>query len=157
MDVMKRIPVREQEPQVRATNFEEVCYGYNKEEAVEEASMVLSLCEGYRVEYPIFIDTEGAGGNGRADGLDIMARTAVCRAFCETIEGAGFSSGVYASRNWLNRNLSLTQLEDYMTWLAEYRETPQYGGRYQFWQYTSSGSVDGIEGRVDLDISYLAY
>ena len=129
----------------------------NEVEAVEEASMVLSLCEGYRGEYPIVIDTEGAGGNGRADGLDIMARTAVCRAFCETIEGAGFSSGVYASRNWLNRNLSLTQLEDYMTWLAEYRETPQYGGRYQFWQYTSSGSVDGIEGRVDLDISYLAY
>ena len=127
------------------------------EEAVEEASMVLSLCEGYRVEYPIFIDSEGAGGNGRADGLDISTRTEVCRAFCETIEGAGYSSGVYASRNWLNKNLSLAQLENYMTWLAEYRETPQYGGRYQFWQYTSSGSVDGIKGRVDLDISYLAY
>lgn len=129
----------------------------NEVEAVEEASMVLSLCEGYRVEYPIFIDSEGAGGNGRADGLDISTRTEVCRAFCETIEGAGYSSGVYASRNWLNKNLSLAQLENYMTWLAEYRETPQYGGRYQFWQYTSSGSVDGINGRVDLDISYLAY
>lgn len=36
-DVLKRVPVREQDPKVRATNFEEVCYGYNKEEAVEEA------------------------------------------------------------------------------------------------------------------------
>ena len=34
MDVLKRVPVREQEPSVRATNFEEVCYGYNAEEAV---------------------------------------------------------------------------------------------------------------------------
>ena len=37
MDAMVRVPVREQEPKVRATNFEEVCYGYNEEEAVAEA------------------------------------------------------------------------------------------------------------------------
>ena len=37
MDGMKKVPVREQEPKVRATNFEEVCYGYNEEEAVAEA------------------------------------------------------------------------------------------------------------------------
>ena len=37
-DVLTRIPVREQDPKVRATNFEEVCYGYNMEEAMEEAS-----------------------------------------------------------------------------------------------------------------------
>ena len=37
MDVLKKVPVREQEPKVRATNFEEVCYGYNEQEAVEEA------------------------------------------------------------------------------------------------------------------------
>ena len=38
MDVLKRVPVREQEPEVRAKNFEEVCYGYNAEEAVAEAN-----------------------------------------------------------------------------------------------------------------------
>lgn len=38
VDVWKRVPVREQEPQVRAKNFEEVCYGYNEEEAMAEAS-----------------------------------------------------------------------------------------------------------------------
>ena len=37
MDVLKKVPVREQDPKVRATNFEEVCYGYNEEEAVAEA------------------------------------------------------------------------------------------------------------------------
>ena len=39
-DVLKRVPVREQDPKVRATNFEEVCYGYNQEEAMEEATPV---------------------------------------------------------------------------------------------------------------------
>lgn len=42
MDVMVRVPVREQEPQVRAANFEEVCLGYNEEEAMAEASRCLN-------------------------------------------------------------------------------------------------------------------
>jgi len=42
VDVLKRVPVREQDPKVRATNFEEVCYGYNKEEAMAEASRCLN-------------------------------------------------------------------------------------------------------------------
>lgn len=129
----------------------------NEVEAVEEASMALALCEGYKITYPIFIDTEGAGGNGRADGLDMDTRTRVCQAFCETVEDAGYSGGVYGSRNWFRTMLQMDVLSDHIIWLAEYRENPVYGGSYHFWQYTSSGSVDGIEGRVDLDISYLAY
>lgn len=42
MDVLKKVPVREQEPKVRATNFEEVCLGYNKEEAMEEAARCIN-------------------------------------------------------------------------------------------------------------------
>ena len=42
MDGMKRVPVREQDPKVRATNFEEVCLGYNEEEAIEEAKRCLN-------------------------------------------------------------------------------------------------------------------
>ena len=42
-DVLKKVPVREQDPKVRATNFEEVCYGYNQEEAMEEAQQLLEL------------------------------------------------------------------------------------------------------------------
>lgn len=42
MDVLKKVPVREQEPKVRATNFDEVCLGYNKEEAMEEASRCIN-------------------------------------------------------------------------------------------------------------------
>lgn len=129
----------------------------NEVEAVEEASMALALCRDYKITYPIFIDSEGAGGNGRADGLDMETRTKVCQAFCETVEDAGYASGIYGNRTWFRTKLRMDALSDHLIWLAEYREKPIYGGNYHFWQYTSSGNVDGIEGRVDLDISYLAY
>ena len=41
-NVLEKVPVREQDPQVRATNFEEVCLGYNKEEAMGEAARCLN-------------------------------------------------------------------------------------------------------------------
>ncbi|MCR2047347.1 glycoside hydrolase family 25 protein [Acetatifactor muris] len=127
----------------------------NEVEAVEEASAVLELIREYNLEYPVFIDTEGAGGNGRADGLDVDTRTLVCEAFCRTIANAGYTAGVYGSRNWYNNNLHAEQLEQYCIWLAEYRSVPLYQGYYQMWQYTSKGSIDGIEGNVDMNVSYL--
>lgn len=127
----------------------------NEVEAVEEASAVLRLVKEYQLDYPIFIDTEGAGGNGRADGLDVETRTLVCEAFCRTIENAGYEAGVYGSRNWYNNNLHADSLEKYCIWLAEYRSAPLYQGYYQMWQYTSKGSIDGIEGNVDMNMSYL--
>ena len=55
IDRMKRIPVREQDPSVRATNFEEVCLGYNEEEALKEASRCLKcknpkVCKGVQYQ-----------------------------------------------------------------------------------------------------------
>lgn len=126
----------------------------NEVEAVEEASAVLQLIREYGLDYPIYIDTEGAGGEGRADGLDKETRTLVCEAFCRTITNAGYRAGVYASRNWLNENLQTDRLEQYHIWLAEYRSVPLYQGYYQMWQYTSRGKVDGIQGNVDLNIAY---
>lgn len=127
----------------------------NEVEAVEEASMVIALCDGYELDYPVIIDSEGAGGEGRADSLDVETRTKVCAAFCETIENAGYESGVYASRSWYNANLDVPELDKYRIWLAEYRSTPLYSGYYDMWQYTSKGKIDGIEGNVDLNISYM--
>lgn len=129
----------------------------NEVEAVEEASMVVSLIRDYELTYPVFIDTEGAGGNGRADSLSVESRTAVCEAFCTTVENAGFEAGVYASRNWYNKNLETVSLENFVIWLAEYRSVPIYQGYYQMWQYTSKGSVNGISGNVDMNISYMGY
>ncbi|MGN0306683.1 MAG: glycoside hydrolase family 25 protein [Lachnospiraceae bacterium] len=128
----------------------------NQVEAVEEASMVLKLCENYQLTYPIFIDTEGAGGEGRADNLDVATRTAVCEAFCETIRNSGYQGGIYASKNWYNNRLDTSRLpDDIVIWLAEYADTPSYDKKYHLWQYSSSGRILGIEGRVDLNLSFL--
>jgi glutamate synthase (NADPH/NADH) small chain len=60
MDVLKRVPVREQDPKVRATNFDEVCLGYNKEEAMEEASRCIQ-CKNAKciTGCPVGIDIPG--------------------------------------------------------------------------------------------------
>lgn len=130
----------------------------NEVEAVEEASMVLSLIKGYGLSYPIFIDTERTeSGNGRADRLDRATRTAVCKAFCETIRNAGYSAGIYASKSWFNDNLNYGSLSGYRIWLAQYASEPTFGNRYDMWQYTSTGTVSGISGKVDMNISYLGY
>lgn len=123
-------------------------------EAVEEASAALALCKDYNLDLPVYIDTESSGRAGRADNLDVATRTAVCDAFCKTIEAAGERGGIYASRNWFYHQLDTSKLAGASIWLAEYRKAPLYEGYYQMWQYTSRGSVNGIEGNVDLDICY---
>ncbi len=59
-DVLKKVPVREQDPKVRAKNFEEVCYGYNKEEAMEEAARCINCKNAKCVQgCPVAIDIPG--------------------------------------------------------------------------------------------------
>lgn len=129
----------------------------NNVEAVEEASAVLTLIKPYKVTYPVFIDTEGAGGKGRADNLEVIDRSFAVQTFCETIRTGGYTAGIYASKNWFNNKLDVTKLSaDNVTWLAEYKDKPTYGGTYQMWQYSSSGKISGIEGRVDMNLSYLS-
>ena len=134
-------------------------------EGVEEASMVISLIKKYGIypDYPITIDSEwsGAPGNtGRADNLSRSQRTAVCVAFCETIRSAGYTPMIYASKSWFENNLSVGSFGSYKIWLAHYTpngETSSYSGRYEMWQYTSKGSVNGISGNVDMNYGYLGY
>ncbi len=124
-------------------------------EAVEEASMVISLIEDYDVDYPVFLDSESAGGRGRADAMNAEERTKIHKAFLETIASAGYETGIYGSRNWLNDEVDMTELSEYKTWLAEYADIPVYDKYYHMWQYTSKGSVDGIETNVDLNLCYM--
>lgn len=125
-------------------------------EAVEEASMVIRLIEDYDVDYPVFLDSESAGGRGRADGLDSDERTRTHKAFLQTMQAAGYETGVYASRNWLNDRLDMAQLSDYRIWLAEYADVPTYDEYYyHMWQYTSKGTVNGISTNVDLNLCYM--
>lgn len=128
----------------------------DEKEAIEEASAVLSLLKGYKISYPIFIDSESAGGKGRADDLSVTARSKALQAFCETVRNSGKTAGIYASKNWFNNRLDISKLSaDNITWLAEYADKPTYGATYQIWQYSSAGRIPGIEGRVDMNLSYL--
>lgn len=127
----------------------------NEVEAVEEASMVINLIEDYDVDYPVFLDSESAGGKGRADKLDAEERTGIHETFLETVSAAGYETGIYASKNWLNDQINMTELSTYKTWLAEYADVPSYDEYYHMWQYTSKGSVDGIETHVDLNLCYM--
>ena len=127
----------------------------NEVEAVEEASMTLSLIKKYRITYPVYIDVESA--NGRADGISKAARTSVINAFCQTIRNSGYTPGLYANKNWLTEKINTGALGGCKIWLAQYVAAPTYGGRYEMWQYSSRGSIAGIKGNVDLNVSYMGY
>ncbi len=125
-------------------------------EAVEEASMAMSLVSGYHLAYPIFIDTESAS-NGRANGLGQSSRTAIVKAFCQTVRNGGYKAGVYASKSWFRDQLNASALNSYCIWVAQYSGSCTYSGRYDLWQHTSKGKVSGITGNVDMNISYVGY
>ncbi|MDO5549597.1 MAG: NADPH-dependent glutamate synthase [Lachnospiraceae bacterium] len=88
MDVLKKVPVREQDPKVRATNFEEVCLGYNKEEAMEEASRCLKCKNNARcvggcpvsINIPGFIKEVEEGNFEKA--AEIIAESSALPAVC---------------------------------------------------------------------------
>lgn len=124
----------------------------NEMEAVEEASLTLSLIKGHKISYPVYIDVEAA--NGRADGLSAAERTKVVRAFCETIRDSGYTAGVYSNKNWFAEKMDTGAFGNYRIWLAQYTESPTYTGRYEMWQYSSRGTIPGIKGDVDLNICY---
>lgn len=126
----------------------------NEAEAVEEASMAVSLARKYGINMPIAIDSEyAAGGSGRADRLSTSERTAITKAFCNTVQSAGYTPMVYASKSWFSDHLNVSQLSGYRIWVAHYSEKCGYTGTYHIWQNTDKGKVDGVPGYVDMNIS----
>lgn len=129
----------------------------NEVEAVEEASMVLDMVSGYSISYPIFLDVETSGG-GRGDQIGVSERTAVCKAFSETIRNGGYTPGIYSNKTWFEEKMNTSELTGYKIWLAQYAKEVTYTKtRYDMWQYSDSGSVLGISTGVDLNMSYLGY
>lgn len=126
----------------------------NEAEAVEEASMAVSLAKKYGINMPIAIDSEyAAGGSGRADGLSKSERTTITKAFCNTVKSAGYTPMVYASKSWFGSKLDTSQLSGFRIWVAHYADKCGYTGTYHIWQNTSKGKVDGVPGYVDMNIS----
>lgn len=134
------------------------CYWFsqaiNEAEARAEAKHVLSLIKEQYPEYPIYIDTESSGApgfSGRADYLTKEQRTAVVKAFCDEIESAGYFAGFYCSESWYHNNIDGKSLSSrYTAWIAKW-SAKEPNCTYAMWQYSNSGSIPGINGRVDLN------
>ena len=133
----------------------------NKQEAIEEAEYCLDKIKDYDVTLPIVIDyefpTDSSGPIGRMykANLSKSAATNNCIAFCETIKDAGYEPMIYANKSDLATLINGTKLsQSYKIWLANYTTKTTYSNPYEYWQYTSSGSVDGITGKVDCNFWY---
>ena len=128
------------------------------EEAIEEAEFVLSNLHGYDLTYPIVFDWETAGtADARTNGLDNTVLTDCAIAFCETIAAAGYEPVIYLYGNLAYTRYQLDRLTAYDWWFAGYSETPEFYYNFRIWQYTSSGSVAGIEGRTDMNLCFNPY
>lgn len=134
------------------------------EEAVEEAEFVLDIIEGLDVALPVVIDFEYAyDENGDIAGrlyeanLTKAQNTSLINAFCQTIENAGYQSGIYASTNVYENKIDTNKLsENAIIWVAEYSDKLSYTGDYDIWQYSKTGTLDGIGSKyVDLNYWYV--
>lgn len=129
-------------------------------EAVEEAQYILNNIGSYNVTMPLILDFEFASGSsdgGRLKNakLSKAAATKVCLAFCETIAAAGYTPMVYANPDMLNNHLNPADISSsYPIWLANYTTNTSYNGNFSFWQYSSTGKVNGISGNVDMNFYY---
>lgn len=129
-----------------------------EEEAKEEANMVLEQIEDYEVKYPVVFDMEYVENDtARVEQLSRAEKTAITQAFCQMVEIEGYTPMIYGKKEWLLKKIDLTQLEDYDVWLAQYEDIPDYPYQFTMWQYTTKGKVDGIAGKVDLNISFIDY
>ncbi len=125
------------------------------EEAKEEADFVLDALEGYDITYPVVLDVEAVtNDNARTLGLTKEERTKYCIAFCERIKQAGYQPMIYGNLKTFILMLDLEQLEEYDKWFAHYDEQYYFPYQFKVWQYTDSGQVPGIEGDVDINISF---
>lgn len=152
-------------------------YGYDltAEAARIGAERVLEAIRPYRLEYPVWYDQEY---EEKIAALTRQQRTDVCQAFMDTIQAGGYYTGLYASRDWLERMVYDQQLIHYDKWVAAYRfdldppgeERSGYLGTHGMWQYTvigrqgtkgvhywTEGEIPGIAANCDLNVSYRDY
>lgn len=128
------------------------------EEAVEEAQFVMENIRPYNVTWPIVLDIEdAASATARTAELSQQARTDHAIAFCETVKESGYTPMLYCNIRWFIEKLDITRITDYDKWFAQYFRKPFFPYAFQMWQYSSTGRIDGIEGNVDYNISFVDY
>lgn len=128
-------------------------YAHDTDMARSEADHAIRLCAGHKLSYPLYFDTEESGTE--------WASRECAIAFCEAVKDAGYTPGVYTFRSWFNSYLD--GFDDYTLWIADFGANDGYPGTapyigvaYDAWQYTSVGTVPGINGSVDISEFYFA-
>lgn len=119
-------------------------YADSVERASSEADHVLRLIQGRSLSYPVYFDMED---NSTLD-ADLPA---IAKTFCDKIAAAGYPVGVYSSTWWWNNVLTDPCFNNWYRWVAQYYHENTYQGTYAMWQYSSSGTVDGIDGPADMN------
>ena len=127
------------------------------EEALEEAAYTLARIEGYDITYPVVFDWEDIPTRARTNGISTRMLTDCAIAFCDAVAAAGYTPMIYTNKDMALNLYDLSRLSRYDFWLAEYRDVPGFYYGFTMWQYTEKGKVDGINGYVDIDISFVDY
>lgn len=128
------------------------------EEALEEAEYTLELIKDYDIKYPVAFDWEHYEfDDARTDNLDRETLTNIARKYCTEIEKAGYTPVVYSNRSLLYYEYDLAKLADLEIWLASYEDLPDFYYDFGMWQYSTEGTINGIEGTVDLNICMYKY
>lgn len=125
-------------------------YATDASMAASEAAHTLRLLEGHNPDLPVFYDME----ENRQLVLGPAGLAELARTYCDILVAAGYDVGVYASLNWWQYYLTDPVFENWYRWIAEWRSSCTYTGRYEMWQYTDCGTISGINGVVDMNYWY---
>ncbi len=124
-------------------------------EAEQEIDWLFSQLGGEQLGYPVAFDMEDEGN--RYTGKTAAQLTDIAAAALARIEQHGYFAMLYTNPDWLQNRLEAARLKQWDVWLAAWRTSRPTGYAHGIWQYTSSGSVPGIAGAVDLDTAYKNY
>lgn len=122
-------------------------------EAAEEAEFVTDLIADYDVSLPVAFDWEPLGDT-RTGAVNTNALTASAVVFCEMIADAGYEPAVYFYRQLAYLDYDLARLKDYTLWIGAPGASPDFYYAYDIWQFSYTGSIDGIDTDVDLNLYF---
>lgn len=128
----------------------------NEIEAREEALWTVNAIKKYRINYPVAFDLESFGQD-RLAGVSNEQLNRNANAFLSQIQSSGYQAMHYGSKSTFGPIWNMSNLNNYKIWLAHYTNNgvqSSYTGKYNMWQYTSKGTVPGINGYVDMNIAY---
>ena len=127
----------------------------NAEDAAKEAKYSLQKLNGRSLDYPIGFDWENiAEEAARTDNVTGDELTLIAESFCDTVTDAGYKAIVYSNTSQMLIMYDFETMKDYDFWLADYREFPTMYYKFDMWQYSKDGVIDGVEGTVDMNLSF---